>query len=109
MQEKIIGAAKMKKKINRNFIFPIILFFFFILFVFNDTGIIKWYHLRKERNQIKNDIKQILNTKDLLTEEINRLENDDEYIKKIAIKKFHMVKPGEKIFRIMNKRNINNE
>ncbi len=109
MQAKIIGAVKMKKKINRNFIFPMILFFFFILFFFNDTGIIKWYHLRKERNQIKNDIKQILSTKDLLTEEINRLENDDEYIKKIATEKFHMVKPGEKIFRIMNKRNVNNE
>ena len=53
MQEKIVGVVKMKKKINRNFIFPIILFFFFILFFFNDTGIIKWYHLRKERNQIK--------------------------------------------------------
>ena len=107
MQEKIIGVVKMKKKINKNFIFPIILFFFFILFLFNDTGIIKWYQLRTERNQIKNEIKQMLNTENLLTQEINRLENDDEYIKKIAKEKFHMVKPGEKIFRIINKRKVN--
>ena len=69
-------------------------------------GIIKWYQLRLERNQIQIGIDQlILDEKDLTTE-LDRLENDDEYIKNIARERFHMVKPGEKVFRVVDRRKI---
>jgi cell division protein FtsB len=41
-----------------------------------------------------------------LTSELDRLTNDKEHIKKIAQKKFHMVKPGEKVFRVIDRRKI---
>ena len=31
---------------------------------------------------------------------------DKEYIKKIAQEKFHMVKPGEKVFRVIDRKKI---
>jgi cell division protein FtsB len=41
-----------------------------------------------------------------LTSELDRLTNDKEYIKKIAQKKFHMVRPGEKVFQVIDRRKI---
>ena len=35
---------------------------------------------------------------------IELLENNDEYIKKIAREHFQLVKPGEKVFRVIDKR-----
>ena len=92
--------------ISRNIIFPIILMFTLILFLFNDMGIIKWYQLRKERDEIQNNINKLINEEKKITEEIIRLETNDEYIKKIAREKFHMVKRGEKVFRIVDRRKI---
>ena len=107
MLGKSCGGVVLKK--NRKNFFPIISCFFFILLVFNDTGLIKWYKLRTERKKILADIQQMIITEKLFTKEISLLENDEEYIKKIAREKFHMVKPGEKIFKIINRRKINNK
>ena len=67
-------------------------------------GIVKWYQLRKERNQIQMEIDQFIQNEAILTDELDRLKNDEEYIKKIAREKFHMVKPGEKVFRVIDRR-----
>ena len=79
-----------------------------MLLLFNDMGIFKWYQLRQDRNQIKANIEQLILDEKNLTEEIDRLKNDDEYIKKIARERFHMVKPGEKVFRVVDKRKVKN-
>ena len=42
-----------------------------------------------------------------LTQELDKLTNDAEYIKKIAQEKFHMVKPGEKVFRVIDRKKTN--
>ena len=67
-------------------------------------GIIRWYQLRKERNHIQAEIDQFIQNDAALTNELDRLNNDEEYIKKIAREKFHMVKPGEKVFRVIDRR-----
>ena len=69
-------------------------------------GVIKWYQLRKERNRIQVEIDQFIRQETELNDELNRLTNDVEYIKKIAQEKFHMVKPGEKVFRVIDRRKI---
>ena len=94
---------------NRKLIFPIILISSFVLFFFNDMGVSKWYQLRKEKKEIQNDINLMINKENLLSQEIYRLENDEEYIKNIAREKFQMVKPGEKVFRIIDRRKIKNK
>ena len=91
---------------NRNMIFPITLVLGGILLLFNDMGIIKWYQLRQERRNIQLGIDQLIIKEKDLTEELYRLENDDEYIKKIARERFHMVKPGEKVFRVIDRRRV---
>ncbi len=69
-------------------------------------GIIKWYQLRHKRYHIQAEIEQLILKEKNLTEELDRLENDDEYIKQIARERFHMVKPGEKVFRVVDRRKV---
>ena len=67
-------------------------------------GIVKWYQLRKERNQIRAEIDLYIQNEAELDQELDKLTNDANYIKKIAQEKFHMVKSGEKVFRVIDKR-----
>ena len=90
----------------RNIIFPIILILGGILLIFNDMGIIKWYQLRQERLHVQTEIDRLILEEKDLTSELDRLENDDEYMKKIARERFHMVKPGEKVFRVIDRRKV---
>ena len=75
-----------------------------LFLVSNDMGIIRWYELRRERNQVKAKIDQLIQEEAELTNELDRLTNDKEYIKKIAREKFYMVKPGEKVFRVIDRK-----
>ena len=72
-------------------------------------GIVKWYQLRNERNRIQAEIDQFIQNEAILTDELDRLKNDEEYMKKIALEKFHMVKPGEKVFRVIDRRKTEQE
>ena len=85
-------------------IFPLILIVGGLFLISNDMGIIRWYQLRRERNQVKAEIEQLIQEEAELTNELDRLTNDKEYIKKIARKKFYMVKPGEKVFRVIDRK-----
>ena len=87
-------------------IFPLICIVGGLFLISNDMGVIKWYQLRKERNRIQAEIDQFIRQEAELNDELNRLTNDVEYIKKIAQEKFHMVKPGEKVFRVIDRRKI---
>ncbi|SVB76252.1 uncharacterized protein METZ01_LOCUS229106, partial [marine metagenome] len=66
----------------------------------------RWYKLHNERNLVQEEIDRLIEQESELTNELDRLMNDKEYIKKIAKEKFHMVKPGEKVFRVIDRRKI---
>jgi cell division protein FtsB len=85
-------------------VFPLIIIIGGLFLLSNDMGIIRWYQLRRERNQVKAEIEQLIQEEADLTNEFDRLTNDKEYIKNIARKKFHMVKPGEKVFRVIDRK-----
>ena len=70
----------------------------------NDMGIVRWYQLHRERNLVQAKIYRLIQEEAELTNELDRLINDKEYIKKIAREKFHMVKPGEKVFRVIDRK-----
>ena len=97
---------KQKKSVfqNRIMIFPLIIILGGLFLISNDMGIVKWYQLRKERNRVQAEIDQFIQNEAILTDELDRLKNDEEYIKKVAREKFHMVKPGEKVFRVIDRR-----
>ena len=67
-------------------------------------GIFKWYQLRNQRNIIENDINKMILEEKKLNIELDKLLNDKEYIKKIAQEKFHMIKSGEKVFRVRDRK-----
>ena len=110
--ENIVGVLR-KKNYRKKPIFQNRIMIFLLIFIVgglflisNDMGVIKWYQLRKERNRIQAEIDQFIQQEAEFTDDLNRLTNDVEYIKKIAQEKFHMVKPGEKVFRVIDKRKI---
>ena len=76
------------------------------LFIFDDLGLLKWYSLRKEQIRIQYEINELIQQEAHLTEEISKIKSDDTYLEKIAREKFQMVKPGEKVFRVVDNRNV---
>jgi len=66
-------------------------------------GIIKYYQIKEQNKILKLDIEKIISKNDSINIIIDRLNNDYDYIEKIAREKFYMAKKGEKIFRIQKK------
>ena len=87
-------------------VFPLIIIVGGLFLVSNDMGIVRWSQLHRERSQVKAEIDLLIQKEGDLTNELDHLINDKEHIKKIAQKKFHMVKPGEKVFRVIDRRKI---
>ncbi len=76
------------------------------IFIFNDLGLLKWYSLRRERIRIQYEIDELIQRESHLTEEIAKIKSDDTYLEKIARERFQMVKPGEKVFRVVDNRKV---
>ena len=74
-----------------------------IIFVFGDHGLLQLYKLKRERAQIQNHILKLRQNKEVLITEKNRLENDLDYIEKLAREKYRMAKPGEQVFKVIPK------
>ena len=58
--------------------------------------------IRDRRKIIQKKISQLREEKEVLKNEKNKIENDLDYIEKIAREKYKMVKPGEKIFKVID-------
>ena len=72
-----------------------------LTFIFGDHGLLQLYKLKKEKNKIQKHISNIREEKEELVLEKHRLENDMEYIEKLAREKYRMAKPGEKVFKVI--------
>ena len=73
-----------------------------IIFIFGDHGLLKLYKIKNERKLIQNRIANLRAERETLKNEKNKIENDLNYIEKIAREKYKMVKPGEKIFKVID-------
>ena len=96
---------KRDKKISYRSLW-IILLLGFIWISFNKSGAIKWASLYYKKKNIEKQIDLLKIQKQNITEHNKILENDMEYIQFLAYSKYKMVKPGEKIFRIKDSKNI---
>ena len=72
------------------------------LLVFSDRGLINLWSLKKEKQEIQNEINDLRNQIAMLEKEEEKLKFDEKYIEKIAREKFKMVKPGERVFKIVD-------
>ncbi len=73
-----------------------------LTFIFGDHGLLQLYKLKKEKNKIQNHITDFRSEKEKLILEKHRLENDMDYIEKLAREKYRMAKPGEKVFKVID-------
>ena len=90
-----------QKQLFRGIIF-LIFFSFAIIFIFGDHGVLKLYKIKNKRKIIQKKIAQLREEKEVLKNEKSKMENDLDYIEKIAREKYKMVKPGEKIFKVID-------
>ena len=72
-----------------------------LTFIFGDHGLLQLYKLKKEKNKIQKHITNFRKEKEELVSEKHRLENDIDYIEKLAREKYRMAKPGEKVFKVI--------
>ncbi len=92
--------------INKRWLYISICAFGVGVFIFSDLGLLKWYSLHRERARLKQEIDELILKESQLTQEIEQIKTDDEYLEKIAREKFQMVKPGEKVFRVVDSRKV---
>lgn len=69
--------------------------------VFSDFGLKELLKLKTQKEHLNNKIKDLYQQQIALQEEMNKLAYDTSYVEKIAREKFLMVKPGEKVFRVI--------
>ena len=79
-----------------------------IIFIFGDHGLLQLYKLKQERQQVQIHITELRENREKLIAEKNRLENDLDYIEKLARERFKMAKTGEKVFKVIPKNKSKN-
>ena len=99
--------AETQKKFIRGVLF-LIAITLLIVFVFGNHGLFQLYKLKRERAEIQKHISELRKNREILIIEKNRLENDLEYIEKLAREKYRMAKPGEKVFKVIPKESNKN-
>ena len=92
-----------QKKLVR-FILIFIIFILLIIFIFGNHGLFQLYKLKNERILIQNHISQLRKEREELKKEKNMLENNLDYIEKLARERFRMAKKGEKVFKVIPKK-----
>lgn len=104
------AARQQIAEVQRQFVKGILLLIgvtLLIIFIFGDHGLFQLYKLKRERKEVQEHIVQLREDRERLIAEKNRLENDLEYIEKLARERFRMAKPGEKVFKVIPKKNSN--
>jgi len=100
---------KKQRKINKLKIYLLttIIVCGIISLIFIDFGIAKLINLKSKKNKLHTSINQLLQQQTTIQEEIHKLTYDTSYVEKIAREKFMMVKPGEKVFKVIESKQVN--
>ena len=75
-----------------------------IALVFNDFGLFKLIKLQREHNKLNNSLMTLLEQQEKLREQITKLQTDNAYIEQVARERFMMVLPGEKVYRVQDRK-----
>ncbi|HCL00296.1 MAG TPA: hypothetical protein DHW42_09370 [Candidatus Marinimicrobia bacterium] len=76
---------------------------FILTFVISDYGIYQVYQLNQQKRRLHTHIENLKIEQDSLLVEKARLENDLDYIEKLARERYRMAKKGEKVFRVIER------
>ena len=75
-----------------------------ITFFFGDHGIYHLYTIKSERNKIQKEIDYLRQQRVVLENEKTKLKTDFKYIEEMAREKYRMAKRGEKVFKVIEKK-----
>ena len=102
IKSKSGSVAKTQKQFIQGLVLLICLSLI-IVFIFGDHGLLKLYKIKNQRKTIQAHITQLRDEREKTKKKKNKIENDINYIEKMAREKYKMVKPGEKIFKVVPK------
>ena len=101
------GSIKNRSNIQKKII-KLLLFLglsvLLISFFFGDHGLYHLYTLKSERNRIQKEIDFLRNQRMVLEDEKTKLKTDYKYIEEMAREKYRMAKKGEKVFKVIEKK-----
>jgi cell division protein FtsB len=84
---------------RRLFIIPILAVSFILYFtVFGDRGLLRIYHLSREKQEVQRRLEAIKGENMKLVREVDALKNDKRYLESIARRDFGMVRKNEVIY-----------
>jgi len=95
--------SKIFKRKKIVFIFLSVVVFIGALLFFYKFGIMQYFSLRGQKKDLMEKISQVEEKNQLLRSEIDSLNTKDSKIEKVAREKYHMVRKGEKVYRIEEK------
>ena len=99
------NKIKQKPKFNY-YVLTAILALFVITLVFNDFGLRTYFKLKNKHYILDQELQRLLLQQNDLRTEINKLQMDQGYIEQMAREKFMMVKPGERVYRVKEDKEI---
>ena len=76
-----------------------------ITFFFGDHGLYHLYTIKSERKKIQEEIEFLREKRVVLESEKAKLKTDFKYIEEMAREKYRMAKKGEKVFKVIEKKN----
>ena len=98
---------KQSKTLQFNYyVLTVITTVFIMVLVLNDFGLITYFKLKNKHQTLDKELRRLLVQQNDLRSEIDKLQTDQDYIEKIAREKFMMVKPGERVYRVKEEKEI---
>ncbi|MBU0485155.1 MAG: septum formation initiator family protein [Proteobacteria bacterium] len=70
---------------------------------FSPMGLLKYYQIRKELNEVQAANQELSESNEKLRAEIDKLKNDPAFLEELARKEYGLIKKNEIIFQFTNK------
>jgi cell division protein FtsB len=92
-----------KKKLIYRIVFLTAALAVLAFITFNEYGLLKYFHVKKELKQLNNEILRAEERIKAMEAEIDSLKTSKDKIEQVAREKFDMMKKNEKVFKIEEK------
>lgn len=92
-----------KKKLIYGIVFVIVTLAVMAFITFNEYGLLKYLHVKKELKQLNDEILRSEERIKAMEAEIDSLKTSKDKIEQVAREKFDMMKKNEKVFKIEEK------
>jgi len=92
---------------TKNYAIFLIFSLFIMILLVNEFGLIKLFDLKKQKENLEQEIAFLNQQESNLRNTIYQLQHDQEHIEKIARERYMMALPGEKVYRIIREKKLN--